>query len=199
VTGYVALLRGINVGRGVRIGMGQLRAVANGLGWSDVNTYLQSGNLVFTIPARLPSPDLRQLGDQLTAAVADTLGVRPAVLVLHRATLTALVEGNPFPDQAAAAPRTVHAIVLAEDAGEQTLARVATATERAVQRGSPDIARVVGRAVWLHTPDGMGRSELAGALTRHGGLGRDSHGGVVVATARNAATLHALVTLGQAG
>ena len=45
----VALLRGINVGRAKRISMGDLRALFTGLGYGDVRTLLNSGNVVFTV------------------------------------------------------------------------------------------------------------------------------------------------------
>jgi len=183
--GYVALLRGINVGSGPRIGMVDLRELVSGLGWSNVQTYLQSGNVVFAAG----TADSAALAAQLETAVAGRFPVRPQVVVLTRDELAAVSAGNPFPDEAAAAPKTVHALVLAVPAGPAVEARAAAAQQRAVGRASGDRAVVAGRAVYLNTPDGIGRSELAAALSRPGALGD------VVGTARNWSTVRALLHL----
>lgn len=73
MTRSVALLRGINVGTQPRIAMPALRAVFESLGAADVQTYLQSGNVVFTGNLRVESVE---------AAIADTFGVSPRVLIL---------------------------------------------------------------------------------------------------------------------
>ena len=49
---HVALLRGINVGTAKRVAMADLRALVEGLGYGDVSTLLNSGNVVFTVPAK---------------------------------------------------------------------------------------------------------------------------------------------------
>ena len=65
-----ALLRGINIGPHKRIGMPALRAIVESLGHTDVETYLQSGNVVFT-----PAPGApKDLGSQLERAIADATG-----------------------------------------------------------------------------------------------------------------------------
>ena len=56
---HVALLRGINVGTAKRVAMADLRGVMTGLGYSDVRTLLNSGNLVFTAPPRSGDPSRR--------------------------------------------------------------------------------------------------------------------------------------------
>ncbi len=191
MTGHVALLRGINVGRGPRIGMAELREVAAGLGWADVRTHLQSGNVVFT--ARPADPG--RLAADLEAAVAGRFSVQPQVVVVTCAELSGIAAATPFPEQAAAAPTTVHAFVLSGAAGPDVEARVADAEQRVGRRrttgtGGADHAVVIGRAVHLHAPAGLGRSDLGAALARPGALGPD-----VVATARNWRTVRALVQL----
>ena len=189
---FVALLRGINVGRGPRIGMAELREVAAGLGWTGPRTHLQSGNLVFDVDAGHPA----ELAAALEAAVAARFPVQPRVVVLTCTELAAIAAATPFAEQAAAAPTTVHAVVLSGPVGPEAAARVAAAAQRASARrrqgggGATDRAVLVGRTVHLLTPDGAGRSELAAALGLPGGLGAD-----VVATARNWSTVRALVDL----
>ena len=77
----VALLRGINVGKAKRIAMAELRAVVEGLGYGDVKTLLNSGNVVFNTP----DPDPIKTADQIETAIARVLGVASRVTVDPRA------------------------------------------------------------------------------------------------------------------
>ena len=86
---HVALLRGINVGGRNRVAMADLREVVLGLGYTDVATYIQSGNVVFTSEEADTATTPRR-----SSAIAEHLGVQPKVIVLTRAEL-ALVVGTP--------------------------------------------------------------------------------------------------------
>jgi uncharacterized protein (DUF1697 family) len=174
---HVALLRGINVGGHNKVAMANLREVVTALGHTDVATYLQSGNVLFTTDAT----DTVALAAALERAIAKTLGVRPRILVLSCAELAQVVRDNPYPDEAN--PKSVHAVFLMEDPGPDMVERAAAAERQARQHGSHDTAQVVGRTLFLHTPDGYGRSELAALLARTGAAG----------TARNWATVTQLL------
>ncbi len=177
---HVALLRGINVGAAsTKVDMAALRGAVEALGHTDVATYIRSGNVVLTSDR----PDPAALAAELEAAVADRLGVRCAVVVLDRAEFAAAVEANPYPDEAAADPRKVHAVFRAVAPGQDELAAVAEAVQRTRDKGSRDEVSVVGRVAYLHLPDGLGRSVLVGQLAR---LPRGSDGG---GTMRNWATV----------
>ncbi|MBK9696826.1 MAG: DUF1697 domain-containing protein [Propionibacteriaceae bacterium] len=89
----VAWLRGINVGGNKRVSMAQLRAVAVDLGWRQVSTHLNSGNLLFG--AQGPASEVAA---QLSEAIGERLGVEVAVLVREAADLGALLAANPFPE-----------------------------------------------------------------------------------------------------
>jgi uncharacterized protein (DUF1697 family) len=93
VTRQVALLRGVNVGRNQRVAMSDLRDIATGLGWTEVSTHLQSGNVLLT-SAQLPE----LVGRSLEAAIRDRLGMSVTVVVRTEAQLARVVGGNPFPD-----------------------------------------------------------------------------------------------------
>jgi len=157
---YLALLRGINVGGRSKVAMADLRAVATSLGHAQVATYIQSGNLLFATAGT----DAASLADALEAGIAGRLGVRPAVIVLSTPDLAEVISDNPFPD--AANPRYLHAIFYRGVVDPGSIARIAAAVQRARDSGSSDDAVVVGRALYLHTPDGFGRSDLAARLTR---------------------------------
>src|SRR5216683_3191362 len=133
---HVALLRGINVGGGGKVPMSELRQVVAGLGHRDVATYIQTGNIIFT-----PShDDSAALAAELEAAVAESFGVRSSVVVLSR---------------------SVHGVFLLSDPDEAAHQRLADALKAATQKGSRDEATIIGRTLYLHTPDGFGTSELA--------------------------------------
>jgi uncharacterized protein (DUF1697 family) len=179
---HVALLRGINVGGRNRVAMAALREVVEGLGHTEVATYIQSGNVVFTSE----EADRGTLAGALERAIGDRLGVRPRVVVLSREDLARVVAANPFPDEPN--PKLVHAVFRNGPLSPEELAAVAAAQERARELGSRDEARVVGTTLYLHTPDGFGRSELAAQLTRAGPVG-------TAATARNWATVRKLLDM----
>jgi uncharacterized protein (DUF1697 family) len=157
---YVALLRGINVGGRNRVAMADLRRLTEALGHTEVATYIQSGNVVFTSP----DTDCGALADALERVIAGSLDVRPAVVVLSRADLAQVIADNPFRDEAN--PRCLHAVFRRRDLAPEAIAAVEEEQQRARAKGSRDQAVPVGRALFLHTPDGLGRSELAARLTR---------------------------------
>lgn len=157
---YLALLRGINVGGHNKIAMADLREVATALGHADVATYIQSGNLLFTSSAA----DANGLADALQAEIADRLGVRPAVVVISGPDLVRVIADNPYP--ADVNPKCLHAVFRRDLVDEDGIAAVAAAVHKSRLSGSNDDAAVVGRTMYLYTPDGLGRSELAAQLTR---------------------------------
>jgi uncharacterized protein (DUF1697 family) len=181
---HVALLRGINVGGRNKVAMAALREVVQGLGHTEVATYIQSGNVVFTSE----QGDTARLADALEAAIGERLGVRPKVVVLTRGELAQVVADNPFPDEPN--PRHVHAVFRNGPFGPEELAAVEAAQERVRAQGSRDEARVAGTTLYLHTPDGFGRSDLAAELTRVQGARPGAAG-----TARNWATVQKLLAM----
>jgi uncharacterized protein (DUF1697 family) len=182
---HIALLRGINVGGRSKVAMADLRKIVESLGHTDVATYIQSGNVVFTAAGTDPAA----LASALERAIAETLDVRPRVVVLSRDELARVIDDNPYPDEPN--PKFVHAIFLTEEPGSELVKGVAAAERRAAEKGSRDTAQVVGRTLFLHTPDGYGRSELAALLSR--GSGQMS--AAATGTARNWATVTKLLAL----
>lgn len=190
---HVALLRGVNNLGSNKVTMAELRAVVTALGHHDVVTYIQSGNVLFT-----PQPvsastagegDTAVLAAELEQAIADGLSVRARAVVLSADELARCVGDNPFPGQAN--PRLLHAVFLPELPGPGLAAWVADAARCVRAEGSRDEARVLGRTVYLHTPDGYPRSELRRALARTGGPTAAAAAG----TARNWATVSRLLEL----
>lgn len=178
---YLALLRGINVGGRNKVAMADLRRIAGELGFTDVATYIQSGNLLFT------SGDDGAAGHAvaLERNIAEQLGVRPAVVVISAAELARTVADNPFADETNG--RLLHAVFRDNEPGAAELARIAEAVARVRANGSTDDAVVVGRTLYVHTPGGFGRSELAVRLV--------SQGGRTAGTARNWITVTRLMEM----
>jgi uncharacterized protein (DUF1697 family) len=183
MTTYVALLRGINVGGNNRVAMPDLRRVVGSLGYADVVTYINSGNVVFDA-ADEPDMDDATHARPIEAAVREELGVSCAVLVRSASEVAAVVDANPFSVETD--PMKLHGVFLPAPWDDATHADVQTARERAAEKGSRDEVELVGRVAYLWTPDGFGRSVLAPLLGR-----RATKDG----TARNWATVTKLLEL----
>ena len=184
---HVALLRGINVSGRNKVSMPELRQVVESLGHGDVVTYIQSGNVAFT--AANPRAKSTALAGDLEVAIADRLDVSSPVVVLARRELTDAVRNNPFQDEDD--HRLLHAVFLSEAPGPDGVASVEAAVERARSKESRDDARVIGRTLYLWTPDGFARSILQLELSRGGQRRTPMQAG----TARNWKTVNALVSL----
>jgi uncharacterized protein (DUF1697 family) len=174
----IALLRGINLGSHKRVGMGPLRELLVRLGYGDVRTYLQSGNVVLTSPA---SPE--RLQRELEQQIAEELGLETRVLVRTRDELADVIERDPLAGVADNPRRYQVSFLSAEPDAEvvRELGRVDVAPERFV---------VSGREIYTWHPDGIQRSKLNKVLSDRS-LG-------VVATARNWNTVTKLLALADA-
>ena len=120
---------------------------------------------------------------------SDQLAVRPTVVVLARRELTQAVCDNPFRNEDD--HRLLHAVFLRDTPGPNSVASVEAAVERAHSKESRDDAHVIGRTLYLWTPDGFARSILRSELSRGGQHRTPMQAG----TARNWRTVNALVSL----
>lgn len=176
MTGWVMLLRGINVGGTGRLPMDDLKRLLGKLGAKRVRTYIQSGNVVF-----------EGLVDAVVfeVIVADEIehdhGFRPQVLVIAAEDFREIVAGYPYPD-AMDEPKTGHVWFLTRPPvpDQAALAAAATDSERFT---------LTDTAFYLHAPRGIGTSKLATRVERLLG---------VPATARNLNTCTRLVKMLEA-
>jgi uncharacterized protein (DUF1697 family) len=151
-----------------------------------VSTYIQSGNVLFTPPRATRESTL---ASGLERAIDETFGIRPRVVVLARETLARAVELNPYDGEPN--PKFVHGIFFGDAPGKEQHLFVETALVGAREKGSPDEATFVGDVLYLHTPAGLGRSELAAQLGKaRGPLSSKGSG-----TARNWSTVTKLLEL----
>jgi uncharacterized protein (DUF1697 family) len=186
---HVALLRGINVGGRNKVPMADLREVVTSLGHTGVTTYIQSGNVLFSTA----DSDTAELAAALESAIAKRFGIWASVVVLSRDELARVLAGNPFPDEPN--PRLVHVVFLTAKPPQDLLDRIAAAESAAAAKGSRDTVQASGQALFLHTPDGFGTSELAQAVFRIIGAPAKRQKQALAATARNWATATKLLSL----
>jgi uncharacterized protein (DUF1697 family) len=186
---HVALLRGINVGGRNKVPMADLREVVTSLGHTGVSTYIQSGNVLFSTA----DTDHAKLAAALESAIEDRFGIWSSVVVLSRDELAQVLAANPYPDEPN--PRMVHVVFLNGEPPEEVLARIAAAESAVAAKGSRDTVQAAGQALFVHTPDGFGTSELAQTLFKiiSPPAKTKKHG--LAATARNWATATKLLSL----
>jgi uncharacterized protein (DUF1697 family) len=144
MTAFVALLRAVNVGGTGMLPMKELQAICVDLGLEDVRTYIQSGNVVFA--SQMRDQTLKQ---KLEHAVSEKMGKHIGVLIRTASELRSILEANPFP---AAYPARVGVVFLPEPAPKDLLNGL-------VIPGREEL-RPIGREIFVHYPDGMGRSKL---------------------------------------
>jgi uncharacterized protein (DUF1697 family) len=187
---HVALLRGINVGGRNKVPMADLREVVASLGHTGVTTYIQSGNVLFTAAT---GSTTGELAGSLESAIADTFGIWSSVVVLSRNDLAKVLGDNPYPDEAN--PKLVHVVFLNSPLPKDLLDRITAAGSAAAAKGGRDTFTAIGPALFLHTPDGFGTSELAQSLFRIiSGPAKQKKEGMA-ATARNWSTATKLLAL----
>jgi uncharacterized protein (DUF1697 family) len=151
---YVALLRGVNVGGKNKVSMAELRGLFESLGYEDVTTLIQSGNVVFAGGGGVKPR-------QIEVAIAKDLGVDAAVVLRTAGELQSVVEANPF-------TRVDRSKVHVGFMGDQPAAAVVANLD--VDRFRPEEFVLHGRELYFHLPNGMGRAKLPPYLDRRLGV-----------------------------
>jgi uncharacterized protein (DUF1697 family) len=149
MTRCVALLRAINLAGRNKVSMRELRDLFAALGFEDVQTLLQSGNVVFRSEA--PAPDVERL---LEDAVARRLGTKTDFFVRTARAWKEIVAANPFLDEARKDPGHLVVLVLKDAPGSQSV----DALQRSIK--GREVVRARGRQAYITYPDGIGRSRL---------------------------------------
>ena len=191
---HVALLRGINVGGRNKVPMADLRELVTSLGHTGVSTYIQSGNVLFSTA----EDDTAKLAAALESAIEYRFGIWSSVVVLSRDELARVLAANPYPDEPN--PRMVHVVFLNGSPPRDLLNRITAAESAVAAKGSRDTVQLAGQssgqALFLHTPDGYGTSELAQNVLKILAPPKKSRPGLA-ATARNWATATKLLSLSE--
>jgi uncharacterized protein (DUF1697 family) len=173
---YVALLRSVNVAGHGRIAMKNLTATFDALGHTDVRTYIQTGNVIFTTPGRSAPRVVADIEGQL----AEDFGISPAVILRTVPEFIRVGSASPFPAHGAD-PARHHVTFLVEPPSKAKLAALT------LPASGRDELVIDGREVYVHTPDGYADTKFTGTfLERHLG---------VVSTTRNWNTVTKLCQL----
>ncbi|MEO8329340.1 MAG: DUF1697 domain-containing protein [Candidatus Nanopelagicales bacterium] len=146
---YIVLLRGVNVGGHNKVPMAGFRELLASLGHTDVATYLQSGNAVFTSS----KSNTATLATGIAQALAQEMSVEVNVLVVTKARFRKVIAANPM---AKLDDDPTH-LYVAFLSGKPKAALLKAVD---VSRFEPDRFKVVGDVAYLHYPNGMGRSKL---------------------------------------
>jgi uncharacterized protein (DUF1697 family) len=152
---FVALIRGINVGRADRVAMADLRDLLRDLGYGDVNTLLNSGNAVFSAPGAIAE----DVAVRTQEALAARLGVNARVVAISASDLAAAIAENPLSD-AADDPARLLVAFLADPSDRVRL------TPLVQQDWTPEALAVGTRAAYLWCPGSVARSQLSQAVGR---------------------------------
>lgn len=174
---HVALLRAVNVAKRM-LPMKDLAEIFVAAGCGDVLTYIQSGNVVFSAPPTI----LKKLPAVITERIEERFGFRVPVILRTRENLARTIRDNPFLREGKA-EKTLHVYFLADTPSASAIESLD------IERFLPDSFRASGSDVYLHLPNGMGRSKLTNAYF-------DSKLSTV-STARNWATVLKLFELTQ--
>jgi uncharacterized protein (DUF1697 family) len=151
----IALIRGINVGKAKRVAMADLRALVEDLGYGDVRTLLNSGNVVFTAPGVAPG----EAAARIEEALAKRTGVSARVTVLTASELATIISENPLTEVAEDPSRLLVAVLL-NQADRRRLEPLAQ------QDWSPEALALGTRAAYLWCPEGLLASRLPEAVGR---------------------------------
>ena len=147
---YISMLRGINVGGHKQVPMSELRAMFEALGFEQVRTYIQSGNVIFEAAKSNPS----DLSARIEKKILSQFGFPVSVITRTPEEMRKNIEGNPFAKESRTEPAKVYIAFVSQAPTADAVKKVgalATASEQ---------LRHSGREVYLYYSDGMGRAKL---------------------------------------
>lgn len=162
MTSFVALLYSVVIGGGRRLKMDDLRLMASSLGFKNPSTVAATGNLIFEADDA-PAGEIEQA---LERAFAATFGRHVDIILREASEWPALIDANPFPDEAMADPAHVAVRI-----GREPVADGVVAALGPYLTGKEKVA-AMGRDLWMWFPHGIGGSRLASAVTpKRAGIG----------------------------
>jgi uncharacterized protein (DUF1697 family) len=148
---YIAMLRGINVGAHNRVKMNALRGSFESLGFKKVQTYIQSGNVVFQAAKTSPPVLRKKIEEKLTA----DCGFSALVILRSQEDFEKAIATNPFVKKTNIDPEKLHVIFLAEAPAPNVLKELENLAK------APDQSCCLGQEIYLHLPNDFAHSSLA--------------------------------------
>ncbi|MGB7600261.1 MAG: DUF1697 domain-containing protein [Candidatus Sulfotelmatobacter sp.] len=147
---YVALLRGINLGGHKKIKMEELRASLAAMGFDDVKTYIQSGNVVFKT-AKISD---KALSRKIEATILSKFGHSVSVIIRTADEIKQVIANNPFLKQADIDQTKLHVMFLTEPPAQSALKQLETLVLK------PDQFRSLGKELYFYLPNGVAESAV---------------------------------------
>jgi uncharacterized protein (DUF1697 family) len=145
---YIAMLRGINVGPYKRIKMDRLRESFEALGFDEVKTYIQSGNVVFK------TGKLSGLEKKIEQRLLGDFGFSVSVILRTREEMGKAIRRNPLLQEKGVDPSKLHVAFLSEAPAASALEKLHALTL------APDRVRCLGKELYLYFPEGVSGSSL---------------------------------------
>jgi uncharacterized protein (DUF1697 family) len=147
---YIALLRGINVSGQKQIKMADLKKMWEELGFTEIETYIQSGNVVF----RSDQNDQRKLYLQIKEQIIKTFGFEVEVIILRSEELVNIRDNNPFLNESDKEKNRFYITFLAEKPDEKNIEILKTFDY------SPEEYRLESKAIYFYAANGYGRAKM---------------------------------------
>jgi uncharacterized protein (DUF1697 family) len=147
---YIVMLRGVNVGGHNTVKMEVLREVCVGLDFRNVDTYIQSGNIVFQTATENPAALSKRIGE----AILQSFGFDSPVIVRTSKEMRNVIAGNPFLKEKGIDSSKLHVTFLSEAKQKGSVKKLESLAT------SPDRFYLAAHEIYLHCPSGYGRTKL---------------------------------------
>jgi uncharacterized protein (DUF1697 family) len=147
---YISMLRGINVGANKRMKMEKLRASCEALGFEQVKTFIQSGNVIFE--AQKVSPTT--ISEKIEKRILSDFGFSVDVISRTREELAKIIRNNPLLKEQGADPSKFHVVFLSDAPGPAAVKKLESLTL------APDRVRFGNKAIYFYFPNGVSGSSL---------------------------------------
>jgi len=172
---YIALFRGINVGGNNIIPMKDLVKIFEGMGFTDVKTYIQSGNVVF----KSDPINTKPISKEISGKILKKFGFEPRVILLEKDEFKKIADKSPFKTSEG---KTLHIFFLESEPRNPDLKALNEV------KSSTEEFKLLKNVFYLYAPDGIGRSKLAAGVEKKLG---------VTATGRNWNTISKLIEMAE--
>ena len=152
---YISVLRGINVSGQKKILMTDVKAIYEKLGFKDVKTYIQSGNVVFKSEKKLPETEAAQ---KIEDAIQKKYDFHVPVIIRSLPEIKKVIESNPFLQQKDVDLKKLHVTFLSEIPSEESVKNLENLSF------SPDQFIINEKEIYLHIPESYGLTKLSNSF-----------------------------------
>lgn len=180
MTTYISILRGINVGGHKMIKMEALKKMCLGLGFSNIKTYIQSGNIIF----QTKITEVNKINKNLKSAIENEFGFDVPVITLTETELENILNLNPFLNNKSKKESFFYITFLSENPTKQNIENLKLIDFK------NDKYKLIDKAIYLYCPDSFSNTKLTNNFLENKLK--------VIATTRNWKTTIELLTLAKA-